>query len=73
MWKNATQLSDFVANNEGFRTGLIGSYDEVATKLQELSFIGIEKVLITFKEPLKELPEFHEHVITKLNHSISNL
>lgn len=72
MWKNATQLSDFVANNEGFRTGLIGSYDEVVTKLQELSSIGIEKVLITFKEPLKELPEFHKHISTKLNHSIFN-
>lgn len=72
MWKNATQLSDFVANNEGFRTGLIGSYDEVIAKLQELSSVGIEKVLITFKEPLKELPEFHKHISTKLNHSIFN-
>lgn len=65
MWKNASSVSDFVANNEGFRTGLIGSYEEVAQKIQQLQEIGIDKILVTFRKPLEELPVFYEKVISK--------
>lgn len=66
MWKNATTISDFVANNEGFRVGLIGSYEQVAQKLRQLEDIGIDKVLLAFRYPLQELPTFFEHVAPKL-------
>ncbi|WP_236631817.1 LLM class flavin-dependent oxidoreductase [Anoxybacillus sp. UARK-01] len=67
MWKNASVLPDFVANNEGFRTGLIGSYKEVAEKINALQDIGIDKVLLTFRFPLVELPEFYDHVVPLLH------
>lgn len=65
MWKNSSSVSDFVANNEGFRTGLIGSYEEVAQKIQQLQEIGIDKILLTFRKPLEELPIFYEKVVSK--------
>lgn len=69
MWKNAKTVSDFVANNEGFRTGLIGSYEQVANKLRELEAIGIDQVLLAFRHPLKELPLFYERVEPLVNSS----
>lgn len=73
MWKNATTISDFIANNEGFRTGLIGSYEEVARKIIDLESIGIDKILLTFRNPLQELPEFYENVIPQLNYKAVEL
>ncbi len=67
MWKNAKTVSDFVANNEGFRTGLIGSYEQVAEKLRALQDIGIDQVLLAFRKPLEELPQFFEQVEPKVN------
>ncbi|MBY0598381.1 dimethylsulfone monooxygenase SfnG [Bacillus bingmayongensis] len=66
MWANATEISDFVAANEGFRTGLIGSYEQVTKKIQQLEEIGVDLVLLTFRDPLKELPTFYEKVQSKL-------
>lgn len=71
MWKNATTLSDFVANNEGFRTGLIGSYEEVAEKINDLKEIGIDKILLTFRYPLKEIPIFFNQVVPHLKDGIT--
>ena len=72
MWKNAKTISDFVANNEGFRTELIGSYDQVAKKLHQLHNAGVQKVLLAFRYPLRELPLFFEHVVPKIeSHSLS--
>ncbi|WP_413377818.1 LLM class flavin-dependent oxidoreductase [Alkalihalobacillus sp. 1P02AB] len=62
MWKNAKNISDFVANNEGFRTGLIGSYLTVAEKIKELEAIGVDQILLTFRKPLEELPLFFREV-----------
>lgn len=67
MWKNAKEISDFVANNEGFRVGLIGSYEQVAEKIKALETIGIEKILIAFRHPLQELPVFYEQVVPRVN------
>ncbi|RLL47055.1 LLM class flavin-dependent oxidoreductase [Oceanobacillus piezotolerans] len=65
MWKNAKTISDFVANNEGFRTGLIGSYEQVTEKILELESIGVSKILLALRYPIKELPLFFEHVVPK--------
>lgn len=69
MWKNSKTVSDFVANNEGFRTGLVGSYEQVAKKLNQLEEIGVEKVLVAFRQPIKELPPFFEYVVPKIKGS----
>lgn len=62
MWSRATTISDYVANNEGFRTGLIGSYEQVSERIGELSRAGIDLVLLTFRYPLQELPLFAQEV-----------
>ncbi|MGE7762534.1 LLM class flavin-dependent oxidoreductase [Peribacillus sp. NPDC097895] len=66
MWRNASSISDFVANNEGFRTGLIGSYESVVSKIQELQAIGIDMILLTFRNALQELPDFYNNVNNRL-------
>lgn len=65
MWSRATSISDYIAISEGFRTGLIGSYEQVAKKIQELKSIGIEMVLIAFRYPLSEAELFYNHVAKK--------
>lgn len=62
MWGNASSVSDFVANNEGFRTGLVGSYEQVAEKIRQLRETGVEMVLLAFRFPLKEAASFRKHV-----------
>ncbi|MFM1654861.1 LLM class flavin-dependent oxidoreductase [Brevibacillus sp. B_LB10_24] len=65
MWSRAASISDFVANNEGFRTGLIGSYQQVRDKIRELQLAGVEMILTAFRYPVDELPLFFEHVLQK--------
>jgi FMNH2-dependent dimethyl sulfone monooxygenase len=66
MWTRAASFSDFVANNEGFRTGLIGSYGQVAEKIKELQNAGVHMILLTFRFPLKEMVQFRNHVFPKV-------
>ncbi|MDF2653074.1 MAG: alkanesulfonate monooxygenase [Paenibacillus sp.] len=68
MWSRATSISDYIAISEGFRTGLIGSYEQVADKIQELNSIGIEMILIAFRYPLTEAELFYIHVAKQVNH-----
>lgn len=65
MWSNAASVSDFVANNEGFRTGLIGSYDQVNETIGGLIDAGADMLLLAFRFPLKEMKTFREHVMAK--------
>ncbi|MDI3257094.1 MAG: LLM class flavin-dependent oxidoreductase [Kyrpidia sp.] len=66
MWSKSTTVSDFVANNEGFRTGLIGSYELVAERIDALHRAGVDMVLMAFRWPLRELPLFREKVWSQL-------
>lgn len=66
MWSQSASISDFVANNEGFRTGLIGSYQQVREKMEQLKQAGIDLVLMAFRFPLDELRPFQENVIKKI-------
>jgi dimethylsulfone monooxygenase len=63
MWSRAAAISDFVANNEGFRTGLVGSYQQVREKIDELHRAGIDMILTAFRHPLDELGPFFEEVM----------
>ncbi|AJY74775.1 LLM class flavin-dependent oxidoreductase [Paenibacillus beijingensis] len=69
MWGNASSVSDFVANNEGFRTGLIGSYDQVARKIKELESAGVQMLLTAYRFPLQETVHFHDHVLPLIRDS----
>ncbi|MUG70668.1 LLM class flavin-dependent oxidoreductase [Paenibacillus validus] len=63
MWGNASTVSDFVANNEGFRTGLVGSYSQIAQKIRELESAGVHMLLSAFRFPLEEVVRFHDYVL----------
>ncbi len=67
MWSKSVTLSDFVANNEGFRTGLIGSYQQVAERIGVLHRNGIDMLLTAFRWPLQEIPLFREKVWSLLD------
>ncbi|MES3707401.1 LLM class flavin-dependent oxidoreductase [Pseudomonas putida] len=69
MWQSDASLDSFVAINEGLRTGLIGSHEQVAERIALLESLGIEMLLLTFRYPLNEIPLFHQRVATLLNPS----
>ncbi|WP_213880968.1 LLM class flavin-dependent oxidoreductase [Pseudomonas sp. dw_358] len=69
MWQNDDGLASFVANNEGLRTGLVGSYEQVAERIRELEAIGLEMILLSFRFPLEEIPVFHRRVSSLLGNA----
>ncbi len=66
MWQSDAHIDSFVANNEGLRTGLIGSYQQVAQRLKEIEQSGIGMVLLSFRFPLEEIKDFQTNVMSIL-------
>ncbi|KAL1413246.1 hypothetical protein Q8F55_001000 [Vanrija albida] len=62
MWANAS-LKDIIQGNEGFRTGLIGSYDQVARRIIALKALGADLILTAFLHFQDEVAEFGDHVL----------
>lgn len=62
MWADAS-LEDLVQYNEGFKTGLIGTPEQVANRIIELKKIGVDIVLTGFLHYEEELKAFGEKVI----------
>lgn len=67
MWQSDASIDSFVANNEGLRTGLIGSYQQVASRLRDIERAGIDMVLLSFRFPLEEIKDFQNNVISILD------
>lgn len=62
MWQNST-FEDLVQYNDGFKTGLIGTAEQVADKIIELKKIGVDIVLTGFLHYEEELRSFGETII----------
>jgi len=62
MWANST-FEDLVQYNDGFRTGLIGTPETIAAKIQELHAIGVDLVLCGFLHYSSDLAAFGKEVI----------
>ena len=62
MWKHLDDISSFVGMNEGLRTGLIGSYSQVAEKIRSLQQLGIDLLLLAFRFPIEEIQTFSQKV-----------
>jgi dimethylsulfone monooxygenase len=59
-----TQIfEDLVQYNDGFKTGLIGTAEQVADKIIELKKIGVDIVLTGFLHYDEELRSFGEIII----------
>jgi alkanesulfonate monooxygenase len=55
-----------VGSNGGTNAGLVGSYDEVASRLRAFSDAGIELFMLQFQPLLPELRRFAEHVMPRV-------
>ncbi|EIJ78073.1 luciferase-like monooxygenase [Bacillus methanolicus PB1] len=62
MWENSS-FEDLVQYNDGFRTGLIGTAEQVADRIIELKKIGVDIILTGFLHYEEELQKFGEKVI----------
>lgn len=62
MWKDST-YDDLVQYNSGFKTGLIGTAEQVADRIIELKKLGIEIVLTGHFHYEEDLQRFGEEVI----------
>ncbi|MER1986895.1 MAG: dimethylsulfone monooxygenase SfnG [Solibacillus sp.] len=62
MWVDA-DFEDLVQYNEGFKTGLIGTAEQVADRILELKKIGVNIVLTGFLHYEEDLQAFGEQVI----------
>ncbi|HBI03276.1 MAG TPA: dimethyl sulfone monooxygenase SfnG [Paenibacillaceae bacterium] len=62
MWENSS-FEDLVQYNDGFRTGLIGTAEQVADRIIELKKIGIDIVLTGFLHYEEDLQAFGEKVL----------
>lgn len=62
MWANSS-FEDLVQYNDGFKTGLIGTAEQVAERIIELKKIGINIILTGFFHYEEDLRAFGEQVI----------
>lgn len=62
MWANSN-FEDLVQYNDGFRSGLIGTREQVAERIQKFHEIGVDLILGGFLHYTDDLPAFGRDVI----------
>ncbi len=62
MWANSN-FSDLVQYNDGFKTGLIGTTEQVADRIRQYYEIGVDLILGGFLHYTDDLPAFGQNVI----------
>ncbi|WP_019500600.1 dimethylsulfone monooxygenase SfnG [Pseudanabaena sp. PCC 6802] len=62
MWANSN-FEDLVQYNDGFRSGLIGTKEQVAEKIQQFHSVGVDLILGGFLHYTDDLPAFGREVI----------
>ena len=62
MWANSS-FKDLVQYNDGFKTGLIGTADQVADRIIELKQLGVDLILTGFLHYDEELAKFGQEVL----------
>lgn len=65
MWANSS-FEDLVQYNDGFRTGLIGTAEQISERIEELRKIGVDLVLTGYLNFQEELERFGREIITPL-------
>jgi alkanesulfonate monooxygenase len=59
-----------VGTNGGTNAGLVGSYDEVAERIEAFAEIGIELFMMQFQPLVPEMRRFVEHVLPRVRNGI---
>ncbi|MFN6561570.1 MAG: dimethylsulfone monooxygenase SfnG [Nostoc sp. ChiSLP01] len=62
MWANSN-FSDLVQYNDGFKTGLIGTAEQVADRIRQYYEVGVDLILGGFLHYTDDLPAFGQTVI----------
>lgn len=62
MWADSS-WDDLVQYNDGFKTGLIGTREQIAERIQQLEALGVDVVLCGFLHFIEELEDFGQRVI----------
>jgi alkanesulfonate monooxygenase len=65
MWKTLDELPH-IGSNGGTAAGLVGSYDTVASRIQELVDIGVETFMVQFQPFEPEMRRFSHEVIPRV-------
>jgi FMNH2-dependent dimethyl sulfone monooxygenase len=66
MWADS-DFEDLVQYNDGFKTGLIGTDDQIVERIRKLDAIGIDIVLAGFLDFEEELERFGETIIPAID------
>jgi FMNH2-dependent dimethyl sulfone monooxygenase len=61
--ENTMSLQDYSVSNRGLQTGLTGSAEQIAERLEELERIGITVTLLQFSPQMEEMERFAAEVI----------
>lgn len=61
--EGALSLADYSVSNRGLRTGLVGTPEQVAERVQALSDVGVDLLLIQCSPQLEEMERFAEQVM----------
>jgi FMNH2-dependent dimethyl sulfone monooxygenase len=62
MWADS-EFDDLVQYNDGFKTGLIGTREQIVERIRQLDAIGVDLVLTGFLHFTDELPQFGREII----------
>lgn len=62
MWADS-DFNDLVQYNDGFKTGLIGTKEQIIERIRQLDDIGVDLVLTGFLHFTDELPHFGNEII----------
>jgi FMNH2-dependent dimethyl sulfone monooxygenase len=62
MWQDST-FEDLVQYNDGFRTGLIGTPEQIAERIVAYRRLGVDLFLLGFLHYLEEVEYFGKHVL----------
>jgi FMNH2-dependent dimethyl sulfone monooxygenase len=76
-WLAGTQLEqrvsleDYSVSNRGLRSGLVGSAEQVAEKIEAFEAAGVDLLLLQFSPQLEEMEAFSEAVIARKQRAAS--
>jgi FMNH2-dependent dimethyl sulfone monooxygenase len=58
-------LEDYSVSNRGLRSGLVGTPEQVAERIEEFEQAGVDLLLLQFSPQLEEMERFSELVISR--------
>ena len=65
MWADS-QFKDLVQYNDGFRTGLVGTPDQVAQAIVDYKLVGVDLLLLGFLHVQEDVERFGTEVIPRV-------